>query len=203
MGDADGDNQIRRLDAYHDAGVDQLLVAMRAGDRVAGAEFLRRYGPMIRRRIRGKLGTQMRRVFDSEDIFSTVSRRLDRFVRSGRLNASTAPQMWALIFKMADAAVVDKIRITTRMNRITEVDQSGRKDEIPRLAPIDHECRMDLERAFALLKSDQDRQILSLWLSGARHDVIAEAVGLTHATTRKRWQAIRSRLREWATREVL
>ena len=168
-----------------------------------GAEFLRQYGPMMRRRIRGKLGTQMRRVFDSEDIFSTVSRRLDRFIRSGRLNASTAPQMWALMFKMADAAVVDKVRITTRMNRITEVDQSGRKDEIPRPAPINHECRMDLERAFALLKSDQDRQILSLWLSGARHDVIAEAVGLTHATTRKRWQSIRRRLREWATREVL
>lgn len=198
MGHSDGDKQEHGSSVYREADPDWLIAALREGDRQAGAEILRRFGPMIRRRIRGKLGAQMRRVFDSEDIFSTVSRRLDRYIESGRLSASTEPQMWTLIFKMADAAIIDKLRITARMNQLTHDEQLDEKGK----TPVAQRPRVSLEGAFTLLKSDQDRQILSLWLSGARHDVIAEAVGLTHATTRKRWQAIRGRLREWADQEV-
>ena len=56
-----------------------LLARIRAGDRDAAAAFLDRYGPLVRRRVRGKLGQQMRRVFDSQDLWSTLARRFDRF----------------------------------------------------------------------------------------------------------------------------
>ena len=60
--------------------VESLLRRMRNGDREAAAQFITRYEDRIRRRIRGKLNPSVRRLFDSQDIFSTIGRRLDQYV---------------------------------------------------------------------------------------------------------------------------
>ena len=73
----------------HRADVTALLQQMRAGDRGAAAVFVTRYGSRIRRRIRGKLSRAMRRIFDSQDILSTLGRRLDSFVHSGGVQATS------------------------------------------------------------------------------------------------------------------
>jgi hypothetical protein len=83
---------------------------MRRGDRAAVAEFLAAPGPAIRARVRHKLGRRVRRVFDSEDILSTVSRRLDGLVADRRLEASEARQMWALIQSIARHATWEKVQ---------------------------------------------------------------------------------------------
>ena len=57
------------------------LDRMRRGDRVAAAVFITRYSSRIHRRISGKLSPGMRRVFDTQEIFSTFGRRLDQLVR--------------------------------------------------------------------------------------------------------------------------
>src|SRR5690606_30935513 len=88
-----------------------LLERMRRGDRDAAAEFLVGYGPLIRRRIRGKLGAAMRRLFDSQEILSTVGRRLDAFVNAGRLEATTTPQLWGLVIRIAENALIEKARV--------------------------------------------------------------------------------------------
>ncbi len=70
-----------------------LLDRVRGGDREASAEFISRYGPRIRRRVRGKLSPAMRRLFDSQEILATVARRLDQMVASGERRAEgMAPQ---------------------------------------------------------------------------------------------------------------
>jgi hypothetical protein len=71
---------------------DALLARMRAGDRDAAAAFVTRYGTRIRRRLRGKMSPSIRRLFDSQELMSTVARRLDAFVRSGRLAAVSEGQ---------------------------------------------------------------------------------------------------------------
>ena len=86
---------------------EELVRRMRSGDRDAAAEFISRYDSRIRRRIRGKLGPAMRRLFDSQDIVSTLGRRLDLYVRSGRLEAVSGDQLWSLIMKMAEHGVID------------------------------------------------------------------------------------------------
>ena len=77
--------------ASTDSDLDSLVSRMAAGDREAVGTFLSLYGPMIRRRVRGKLRMSVRRLFDSQDILSTVGRRLDTIVREA---IATKPYVW-------------------------------------------------------------------------------------------------------------
>ncbi|TVQ59449.1 MAG: sigma-70 family RNA polymerase sigma factor [Phycisphaerales bacterium] len=191
------DSDARTIDPHSDA--EALLNRMRAGDRDAAAEFVTRYESRIRRRIRGKLGPAMRRLFDSQDILSTLGRRLDRFVRAERVEARTPDELWSLIMGMANNAVVDKARVYRRLRRV-ERDDAGFADlMLTRLNEGERARRdpeIDLEAAFDALKSEVDRQILTMWLTGSRHAHIANSVGLSPDAVRQRWQTIKSHLRE-------
>src|SRR5215468_7302155 len=84
---------------------------MRAGDRTAAALFVERFAPQIRRRIRGKLNPAMRRLFDSQEILSTLGRRLDAFIGAGRLSGGSLNQLWSLPFRIADNSLIEKARV--------------------------------------------------------------------------------------------
>jgi len=176
--------------------VERLLHRIRSGDRQAAAEFVVRFGPKIRRRVRGKLGPHVRRVFDSTDILSTVGRRLDRFVRSGRLRAATEGEMWSLIFRIATCAVADKAKLVTRLEH-SDVDRQRALDSSATSAG--EPAALELERAFECLPDETDRSILQLWLMENDHKAIADQIGVSEAAVRKRWQRIRAKLRESLT----
>jgi RNA polymerase sigma factor (sigma-70 family) len=173
---------------------------MRHDDREAAAAFLQQYGPRIRRRIRGKLSPAMRRLYDSQDILSTLSRRLDLYVRSGQLEAMSEPQLWALVFRMADHAVIDKARVFRRLQQVEDEDGALAREFLRRLPKHDQatdiEVAMELERVLLLLPDELDRRIVSFWIEGATSQEIAERVDLTAAAVRKRWERIRHELRE-------
>ncbi len=179
-------------------GVTELLERMRAGDRAAAAEFMTRYGPMIRRRIRGKLRPSMRRLFDSQEILSTVVRRLDRFVSEGKLSASNERQLWGLVLTMAEHAVLDKARIFRRLREVEGEDGGVARMLATRLRQAERPGGDGLEigiaRVLDLLDDGVDRQILQLWLLAKSLNVIARDVALSPAAVRKRWQSIRTRL---------
>ena len=175
-----------------------LLARMRSGDREAVGEFLDLYGERIRRRVRGKLGPAMRRVFDSQEILSTVARRLDEIVSERRLGACEEGQLWALVHRIASNAVIDKARVYKRLQRV----EGG--DEI-----FAHELRLDLERAeraapdgsevqlerlLRALPDATDRQILELWLRDVALVAIGQSLGLPAGTVRRRWKEIKARL---------
>jgi DNA-directed RNA polymerase specialized sigma24 family protein len=179
--------------------VESLLARLRAGDREAAALFVQHYGPMVRRRVRGKLGASMRRLFDSQDILSTVSRRLDRYVSAGRVRAGTEAELWSLVLRMVDAALVDKVRIVKRLQRVEAEDSDFAGLLLGRLKQAETRAgdavEMELDQAFAALSDPIDRQILSLWLRGHKHPAIAAVVGLSHDAARQRWHSIRQRLK--------
>ena len=106
------DGQLLDVEAKQsDLTVEALLEQMRDGDREAAALFVSRYGPRIRRRIRGKLGPGMRRIFDSQDILSSVGRRLDAFIHGRKLTANNEQELWGLVHRIASRVLVDKARI--------------------------------------------------------------------------------------------
>ena len=170
-----------------------LLARIRAGDRDAAAAFLDRYGPLVRRRVRGKLGQQMRRVFDSQDLWSTLARRFDRFVQSANVSAESEAELVSLLHRMIDSAVVDKFRAFSRM---ADNDLHALPAAVPAPAveaePI---TPADVEAAIASLPDPVDREILVLWLQGIELQQIADQVGRTPAAVRQRWQSIRAPLR--------
>lgn len=177
-----------------------LVTRMRAGDREAAAQFMVDYGPLLRRRVRGKLGAAMRRLFDSQEILSTVGRRLDRYVRVGGLEAESPGQLLQLVFRMAESAVIDKIRVFKRLERVEGEDSHFAQELGTRLHDADHDqdegAVISLDGALRSLSSETDRQILTMWLNGTQHAVIAWDLGMTPAAVRQRWKTIRDRLKE-------
>lgn len=177
-----------------------MLDRMRRGDREAAAAFMQRFGPVVRRRVRGKLGTAMRRLFDSEDVLSTVTRRLDEFVRRGRLRAESEAGLQTLVLRILDGALREKIRVHQRVRRGEGPDNPflHGEGELPDRSryPYVVFSEADSDRLVRSLDNERDREILLLWLHGNQLATIAQSLGLTGPYVRKRWQRIHARL--WA-----
>lgn len=176
-----------------------LLRRMRRGDREAAFRFVEQFGDLIRRRVRGKLNSGMRRIFDSQEILSTVGRRLDRYVMEGQLRADSEPQLWSLLFRMIDAALVDKARTYRRLRRVEDEDSEFASRLLARMQERDRNSNdggeIELEAAFRSLRSDVDREVLALWLNDVPHTRIAEEISSTPDAVRQRWRSIRDHLR--------
>jgi DNA-directed RNA polymerase specialized sigma24 family protein len=179
-----------------------LLARVRKGDREAAAELVRRHEGLIRRRVRGKMGVlpEMRRIFDSLEVLSSVSRRLDGYVRQGRVRSRTVRGMHELLCRIVDATVADKQRqflrtAEARADARPVEEIAGSVDE-PMSRPRSDEFNALVANAMKRLRSDVDRQILALRLAGAEHDLIAAYTGLTPAAVRKRFQAMRELFHE-------
>lgn len=189
-----------RIESRIRSRVDDLLVRMRTGDRQAAAEFLGEYGARLRRRIRGKLNVSMRRLFDSLDILSTVGRRLDLYVMSGRLTAANELQLWSLMFQMADHALVDKARLFRRLQTTEGEDSEFARDMVLRMQKAEQErsdgVELEIERCMKAVPEAIDRRILSLWLTGEPLNSVAAMLDMSAPAVRKRWETLKSTLRD-------
>lgn len=181
--------------------IDELLARMRQGDREAAATFITRYDTRLRRRIRGKLDPAMRRLFDSQEILSTVRRRLDQYVRNCQLQAVHENQLWALIFKIADHALIDKVRVFEHLKNVEGSDSTFAQDVLCQLERAERQsaetggAEIEIEQAMSALPDQVDREILAMWLMGRPHTEIAEELDMASTGVRKRWQNIKQKLR--------
>jgi DNA-directed RNA polymerase specialized sigma24 family protein len=177
----------------------ELIKRINLGDRDALGEFVLRYAPLIRRRVGGKLGARMRRVMDSADIVSTVLRRLDLYASGYSIRAHSEAELWTLIMRVVDAAVLQKVRLLSRLKR-ADVDDVPLADLMHTVLSREASPEVSdgvslLERAFAVLEQADDQKILWFWLSGMELRMIACVTGRSPESTRKRWESIRKRLR--------
>ncbi len=179
-----------------------VLLRLRAGDRAAAADFILRYGPLIRRRVRGRLSPAARRVYDSQEILSTVARRFDAFVAGHRLEASDEAAVVSLVLRMAETAVLDKVKVMQRIRRLESEDRPFVQSLQRRMERADEQATdgatVELARVFELASSAADRELLALRLHGLSHDAIAWMLGETTAAVRQRWHRLRDELRtQW------
>ncbi len=171
------------------------------GDRHALADFLTSYGPMIRRRVRGKLRASVRRLYDSQDILSTVSRRLDAYVRSGKFQARSEDEFWGMVFKVAQHSLVEKARIVEALRTKEGEDSEFAVWMLGRLnSPSQSDelgsGSLELDDLLDILKTDDDRTIARMWAGGANHTQIATHLGVDDAAVRQRWHRIRQTLQD-------
>ena len=179
-----------------------VVLRLQAGDRAAAAEFIERYGPLIRRRVRGKLSPTARRVFDSQEILATVARRFDAFVAGHRLTAGDEAGVMSLVLRMAEAAVIDKSRVMQRSRRLEAEDGPFVYALRQRMETADAKspdgATQELARLFELARTPAERELLTLRLHGLSHGSIAWMLGITPDAVRCRWQALRDHLRtQW------
>ena len=178
----------------------ELMVSVRSGNREATAEFINRFGPRIRRRVRGKLSPAMRRLFDSQEILSTVARRLDKLVAAGGLHAESDGQLWSLVFTIAENSLIEKARVFRVLRNKEGEDSELANRMLSRIRDAEQRdiegCELEIDSALRHLGDRVDRQILSLWLMGRDSESIGAAVDMQPAAVRKRWERIRGQLRD-------
>jgi RNA polymerase sigma factor (sigma-70 family) len=187
--------------------VAEVLARIRGGDRHAAAAFVMENQDFIRRRYRQRLGLRLRRLIDSQDLVSTIARRLDACVLGKGVVAKDEAQLWALIFRIGDNALIDRRRVLARLEQVEGPDSEIAREWRCRMARAERArpdgALMEVDRMLRLLASEVDRQILSLWLAGLEHNQIAEELGLSPTNVRQHWARICARLRadyapEWS-----
>ena len=154
----------------------------------------------IRRRVRGKLGAVMRKSIDSEDILSTVMRRLDRAAVSGKVRARSEQELWCLIMAIANIAIADNVRRMQREARARENIGSAQTCDAGD-GSHQFEYQAARERAKTLIIAAGpclkllDGNILTMRSRGMSHTSIAGALGADVRIVRVRWQVIKRYLR--------
>lgn len=176
-----------------------LLDRMRRGDRDALAEFVTRYGPRIRQRVRRRLAPAARRLFDSTEVLSTVARRLDHVVSERRMTAESEAELWSLVLRVVERSVIDKGRAFRRLQRVEAEDAPLAAEVLGRMRQGEERAsdpELDLAEIFEMVPEGSDRELLGLWLRGLQPTSIARVLGLPAGTVRRRWHTLRNELRE-------
>jgi RNA polymerase sigma factor (sigma-70 family) len=182
-----------------DPGFGGLIARIRAGDQSATAELLRRYEPQVRRLIRVRLtDPQLRRVFDSADIFQSVFLDFLVKVHEGRYDPQEPGQLLALLRTMANHKIIDKARRPAHRKAAPGGGEllnglAGDEDT----PSSDLAFREVLEKVAGLF-SPEELRLAQLRAEGRSWADVAAAVGGDPEALRKRLeralQAVRARL---------
>jgi RNA polymerase sigma-70 factor (ECF subfamily) len=159
-----------------------LLQRVRAGEEQAAVELLRRYEPVIRRTVRGRLrDSQLRRVLDSMDISQAVLTSFFVNVALGRYELERPEHLLQLLTSMAHHKLTDEGR----------KHQAGRRDQrrlsaspvedqeicAPGSSPSQHVANQELLQEARRRLSAEERRLLELRDQGQAWEAIATAVG--------------------------
>lgn len=165
-------------------------------DRGAVARYLLANEARIRAIARRKLTARTRSVFDSEDVFSSVLRRVDVLAQAGRLRLQSEAELWGLIEAIARNNAVSRSCLMERARfRLTE-DGPYAYELLKRLDSLctDDEVTVLVFRMMLALDSEADRHLLALLLRGANHRAIGGLLGFSEEASRQRWARIRREL---------
>ncbi len=181
--------------AENDTRESELLASIHGGSREAMARYVLSLEPLIRRRVAGKLGARMRRVFDSQDIVATVLRRIDVYLSEHEIRATTEGELRALVMRVANTAVIDKVRLLERLRRAEDDPLAlSLRTRIERGDLDDAEVDSVIGRALQSVEDSRDQRMLWLWLSGLELKSIGVILEMKPDAVRKRWQRLRESL---------
>lgn len=171
-----------------------------AGRRTWAAERLIELAPLVRNRLRRRLQGNARRLFDSQDIMSTVLRRIDRLAAEGRLQATTDEELIVLLIRVSDRVIVDRYRVLSKLRRAEGEDSHWARSMLQKLEAVgEDEGSAVLAEVYQTLANDEERQLLSLWLRDLPHTIIAQTLGISPETSRQRWVTLRRKLESHRT----
>ena len=164
--------------------------------REAVAAYILEHGDRIRAIARRKLTLNTRRVFDSEEILSSVLRRLDGMAARGTLRPRSEAELWALIEAIAKNTAVSRTRLIERMQNLVTEEGDYAYFLIRGLnaCATDDEATLLVHRMLLSIPDASDRQITALILRGAAHRAIAGLLGITEEHSRQRWKRVREDL---------
>lgn len=166
------------------------------------AAFLLERADEIRAVARRKLTTVARCSFDSEDVLSSVVRRMDKLFHDGRLHVTTRDELWRLVQAVAGNRAVSFTRLRERMAQLSEEDGPYAQHLASSFAACtcDDEALLTLYQLAAKLAQPADRQLFLLRARGANHRAAAAVLGVSEEAARQRWTSIRRQLSAFGER---
>ena len=167
-----------------------------AQTRAAIAAYVLEHKDRVRSIARNKLTRNTRRVFDSDEVLSSVLRRLDGMAVRGTLMPHSEAELWGLIEAIAQNTAVSKTRLIERARNMVTDDGPYAYELLKRLnaCETDDEATLLVNRMLMSLPHGPDRQITVMFLRGATHRAIGDILGISEEASRQRWHRIRSEL---------
>lgn len=179
----------------------RVIDAANRGDTPALRELLAEYvlanEGLIRQQARRKLAAWSRQSQDSEDVLSSVLRRVDLLAAQGRFWANDANDIMALILTVTRNTAVTKVRLATQAKRLLADGgkyMTALREHVNRCQG-DDEAAILVSRMLLSLDNADQRQYLELRLRGATHRAAAQVLGISDEAARQRWGVIVKNLR--------
>jgi DNA-directed RNA polymerase specialized sigma24 family protein len=169
-----------------------------ADERAALAQYLVCNKDLIQAIARRKLTARTKSVYDSEDVFSSVARRLDELAARDVLRPRDEKEMWALIATVACNNAISRTRLIERAKVFLTDDAPYAFELMRRLKEYttDEEANLLVHRMLLCLPNEVDRQQFLLLLRGASHRAIGSLLGFSEEASRQRWTKVRRLLEE-------
>lgn len=164
-------------------------------DRDAVARLLMEQRAVIRRRVSRMIPASARALFDTDEVFSTICRRLDQMMASGHVEfrSSDAPLRMAQVVGRRIVATRWRDWVTWLRHRERPALRPRGEEGLD--APDISESPEHASVVGALEGlSSQDHALLQARLAGASWDQVARMLGITSGAARQRLQAIRLKL---------
>ncbi len=170
--------------------IELLLKRLREGDREAAAEFVFHYRALLEARVRDWMSSSL----NSDDVLSTVVRRLDNLVSEKKVQAKSVSAMRSLIYSIARNAIREQSRIDrNEFAAASDVCHSRSQEAASPIAQLmDNSSLVDgIPEA---LPCETDRAILWSRLHDHSHNQIASALDAPPAMVRMRWSRIKKKM---------
>ncbi|MCC7390648.1 MAG: hypothetical protein IT431_18015 [Phycisphaerales bacterium] len=157
------------------------------------ADFVHAHRDVIKESFRARLASLDRSYYDSSDFFSTVQRRVDLIASFEGLQ--DAADVQRLLHDIMIEALTDHARATMRDRRLRrELTRDAQLQAEPSTPPAlepPEESRLG-----KLHFSAEELNLARLRASGMLHRQVAQALGLSTAAARTRWQRLVGKARE-------
>lgn len=162
------------------------------------ATFVLARKELIQSIARSKLTPKAGTVYDSEDVVSSVLRRVDDLARRGKLAPGCESELWALIKVIATNTALGKTRLIARSRHwVSEnPEYAAHVSGLLNACETDDEAHLLVYRMAGSLDDRADRQLFLLQVRGAGHRAIAEVMRISEEACRQRWSRVCRQLRE-------
>lgn len=163
------------------------------GDQVAWTELFERSYPKIRRSIRRRMDSRLRRRCDSVDIANSVMK--DFCAKIGQLEFESMQAMEAFLIKAADQKLIDEhrrqhgLKRNVRLERPAEVARwvATKQPSASTLVELDEDYDQILRKA----RSDEERQIVEMRRDGESNEDISDSTGFSPRTIQRCLQRLK------------
>jgi RNA polymerase sigma factor (sigma-70 family) len=183
-----------------------LIRRARTGEEMASAELVLRFEPFIQRVVRIRMRQRgdyevLRRAIGASDVCQSILRSLFQGLRNNRYQLDQPGDLERLLQGMIRFSLATKARKASVKLRelIAEFEQGGWVDSAPR--PDEEVADQELIEVIQEQFSEDEREMLTLWLDGAPWAEIGRNIECTPDAARVRLVRAIARVRKTMARE--